>query len=93
MVFRHTAFEEKCKGERPKQEYVDDLSSFPDRTWMEEKFDSTISNVGMLKIFKSNHFNSVNQMTTKPHSCFCGNIVNLVYDSKTNFSVYVWTGA
>lgn len=40
--------------------YVDDLNSFPYRTWMEEKFDPTIGNVGIPKIFKSNHFNSVN---------------------------------
>ncbi|XP_043811169.1 probable inactive DNA (cytosine-5)-methyltransferase DRM3 isoform X5 [Manihot esculenta] len=60
-----------------KPEYTDDLSSYFEPTWVEEKVDEEIAGFKFPKALKSNSCRSVDRMVAKPPYFFYGNVATV----------------
>ncbi|XWS38892.1 hypothetical protein CRYUN_Cryun18bG0002100 [Craigia yunnanensis] len=83
-------YEKNRKGKRPKQDHVDNASSFLDPSWLEEKVDPNINEFEMPTAFKSNSCKSVDKMVAKPPYFFYGNVANLSYDCWAKISQFLY---
>ncbi|XP_017975645.1 PREDICTED: DNA (cytosine-5)-methyltransferase DRM2 [Theobroma cacao] len=88
--FKQSSYEKKHKGKRPRQDYVDNTSSFLDPAWLEEKIDPNIIRFEMPRPFKSNSCKSVDKMVAKPPYFFYGNVVNMSPDCWAKVSQFLY---
>lgn len=82
--------EKNRKGKRPKQVHVNNISSFLDPSWFEEKIDPNITGFEMPRPFKSNSCKSVDKMVAEPPYFFYGSVVNLSYDCWAKISQFLY---
>lgn len=93
--FRTAQIDEFRKGKKPKEEYVDDSSSYlgPARAFSHKpprQTSNQFDRFGMSKLSKPSKCKSVDKMVSKPPYFFYGNVVNVSHDSWAKVSQFLY---
>lgn len=85
---QYVDFVENDRGKRPKHEHNDDLASYLDPHWVEERVDAVVAE--MSKRPKPNPSRCLSSVAAKPPFFLFGNVSNISYDSWAKMSQFLY---